>query len=78
MLPPYVTVTGSGLALWLYMQMLQLALPAELVVAEHFWAELPRAHGEGHGLTGQRGPARAVSGRRQGGGLAARVEVLPV
>ena len=41
MVPPYVTVTGSGLALWLYMQMLQLALPAELVVAEQCWAELP-------------------------------------
>ena len=35
-------MTGSGLALWLYMQMLQLVtLPAELVVPLHFWAELP-------------------------------------
>ena len=34
-------MTGSGLAVWLYMQMLQLAWPAELVVAEHRWAEVP-------------------------------------
>ena len=41
MLPPYVTVTGSGLALWLNMQMLQLTLPAELVVPLQCWAEVP-------------------------------------
>ena len=34
-------MTGRGLALWLNMQMLQLTLPAELVVPLHFWAELP-------------------------------------
>ena len=41
MFPPYVTVTGSGLALWLNMQMLQLTFPDELVVPLQCWAELP-------------------------------------
>ncbi len=34
-------MTGSGLALWLNVQMLQLTLPAELVVPLQCWAELP-------------------------------------
>ena len=41
MSPPKVTVTGTGLVVWLHRQMCSEAAPDELVVAVHVWAEAP-------------------------------------
>ena len=71
-------MTGSGLALWLYMQMLQLARPAELVVAVHFWAVVPVPTVKVTVWPGSGVPPAVVSVADKLGGWPLVVVVLPV